>query len=265
MRTALRGSLVVAILSSLVLGSGSALAQPAQCTPPPAGMVGWWPGDGNANDIAGTNHGAVVGGVTYSPGLVGQAFNLNGSTGYVEVPDSAALEVTGQLTIDAWINAVSLGGRVVDKIAAGQANGYLLDTYGGRVRFIVDGQILSGSSTLPTGTWVHIAGVYDGSEMRVYLNGALDGSLALSGPIPTNNLTLRIGAASDAGSLFSGLVDEVEVFNRGLSQAELQAIVTAGSAGKCKPGEHTIPALSTLGLAALAVLLAAFGALRARH
>ncbi len=213
----------------------------AICVTPPSGMVSWWPGDGTANDLVGGNNGALVGAVGYAAGEVGQSFNLTG--GYVQVPDTANLDITGQLTIDAWINPSALGGRVVDKITAGGADGYLLDTFGGVIRFIVGNQGLSGSFPLPTGTWSHIAGVYDGTQMRVYLNGALNGTLDTSIAIPANSLQLRIGAASDGGSQFSGLIDEVEVFNRALSVSEIQAIFNAGIDGKCKTQTHVeIPA-----------------------
>ncbi len=239
---------------SLVWG-GLGSAQVPSCVPPPTGMAAWWPGEGNANDIAGGNNGTIVGGVTFAPGMVGQAFSLDGATGYVEVPTSPSLNITAQITIAAWVNPSALGGRVVDKITAGGSDGYLLDTFGSRIRLIIDGQGLSGTTSLPTGAWSHIAGVYDGAQMRVYLNGALDGTLNTSVAIPTNALTLRIGAASDGSSRFTGLIDEAEVFSRALSQAEVQAIVGAGSAGECRPGAR-VPTLSGTGLAALAVLVA---------
>jgi hypothetical protein len=202
------------------------------CVTPPSGMVSWWPGEGNANDFIGGNDGILTGTVGYAAGEVGQAFNLNG--GYVQVADAPSLDITGQITIDAWIKPSVLGGRVVDKITAGGTDGYLLDTFGGVIRFIIGNTWLNGSSTLPTGTWSHIAGVYDGTQMTVYLNGVLDGSLATSISIPTNSLPLRIGAASDGGSSFTGLIDEVEVFNRALTGSEIADIYNAGSAGKCK-------------------------------
>lgn len=56
------------------------------CTPPPPGMISWWGGDNNALDIIGTNHGTLVNGATYAPGLVGQAFSFDGAGDYVTVP-----------------------------------------------------------------------------------------------------------------------------------------------------------------------------------
>ena len=229
-----------------IVWGGRGSAQAPSCVPPPSGMVAWWPGDGNTNDIAGGNNGTIVGGVSYAPGKVNQAFSLDGTTGYVQVPDSSSLKVTGQITIAAWINPSALGGRVVDKITAGGSDGYLLDTYGGNVRLIVDGQGLSGATSLPTGAWSHVAGVYGGEQMRVYLNGALDGTLNTSVAIPTNALTLRIGADSAGSNLFNGLIDEAQVFSRALSASEIQGIVAAGSAGECRSGP-SVPTLSEIG------------------
>ena len=76
----------------------------AQCTPPPAGMVGWWQGEGNALDLAGINSGTVQGGNNYTTGKVGQGFGMNGSTGGVRIPTSPSLNVgaANGLTVEAW-------------------------------------------------------------------------------------------------------------------------------------------------------------------
>src|SRR5206468_10268120 len=84
------------------LNSGNPAGAPPPCAPPPAGMVAWYPGDGNANDIVGGNNGTLQGGVTFAPGEVGQAFNFNGIDSFVNVPDAANLHLQS-LTIDAWV------------------------------------------------------------------------------------------------------------------------------------------------------------------
>src|SRR6266487_7197793 len=95
------GGVIVLILTL----SGLAAAQ--VCVPPPSGLVSWWPGDGNANDIVDGNHGSISGGVTFVPGKVLDAFNFDG-TGFVQIPDSRSLE-PAQITIDAWIRPVFAG------------------------------------------------------------------------------------------------------------------------------------------------------------
>ena len=198
-------------------------------------MVSWYPGDGNAIDVAGGNDGVLHGGAIFSlAGEVGQAFELNGTDAFVEAPDNPSLALSSQITIDAWIKPSALGGRIVDKVQAFGSDGWLLDTFGGKLRLIIDGHLLSGASTLPVGVFTHVTGTYDGVTMKVYVNGVLDGSAAVAVAIPTNTHPLRIGADQLGGSLFTGLIDEVEIFNRALSQSEINALVAAQIAGKCK-------------------------------
>ena len=209
------------------------------CVQPPPNMVAWLPGDGNTNDIAGTNHGTLQNGATFAPGRVGQAFSLNGTGAFVQAPDSPALNPGSQLTIDAWINPVSLvsngqANRIVDKITGGSTNGYNFDIRLGRLRAIFGGNILTGAAVIPLNTWTHVAAVYDGTQLKLYVNGMLDAVSTAGGVIPSNTLPLRIGADSNGNSLFDGRIDEVEIFNRALSQSEILAIVNAGGAGKCK-------------------------------
>src|SRR5713101_2958472 len=78
------------------------------CVPPPPGMVSWWPGDGNANDIQDGNHGTLRNGATFAPGKVAQAFSLDGVAAFVDVPNSPNLNITSSFTWDAWINPTSL-------------------------------------------------------------------------------------------------------------------------------------------------------------
>src|SRR5262249_52989639 len=90
----------------------------ADCFSAPAGLVGWWPGDGNARDIAGTNNGVLQGGATASaPGVAGTAFRFDGTNGYVQIPDAAALRPTN-LTVEAWVQFSSLNSAGTS--AAGQ-------------------------------------------------------------------------------------------------------------------------------------------------
>ena len=72
------------------------------CVPPPSGLVGWWPGEGNANDVIGGNNGILEGGATFTPGIVGQGFRLDGTNSYVQIPDAEALKPTN-VTVEAWV------------------------------------------------------------------------------------------------------------------------------------------------------------------
>ena len=94
------------------------------CDPAPAGLVGWWAGEGNANDSFGMNDGTLQGGVSFGGGEVGQAFNFDGVSGTVVVPDAPSLRLTSQLTIEAWIKPVSTNGgqSIVAKVGGASGN-----------------------------------------------------------------------------------------------------------------------------------------------
>jgi hypothetical protein len=118
---------------------------------------------------------------------------------------------------------------------------------------IAGSRLLSGG-TVATNTFQNVAGVYDGQFMRLYINGVQVasndfGSIA---PIPTNNRSLKIGVDfTGNGNLFSGLIDEVNIFNRALSASEIGQLAL-------NPNNVSVPEpTSTLGLLALGTLGAA--------
>ena len=219
--------------------------------------VSRWAADGNALDSVGSNNGTLINGVTFGTGQFGQAFRLNGTNQYVNIPDSNSLDITNALTISAWINPTTVTSvtsyRIVDKITAGGADGYLLDILTGPLRMIAGNAELLGG-TVATNTFQHVAGVYDGQFMRLYINGVQVasrdfGSIA---PIPTNNLSLKIGVDSTGnGNLFSGLIDEVNIFNRALSASEIgQLALNPNNVSVPEPTSTlSLLALSTLGVA----------------
>jgi hypothetical protein len=110
--------------SVLCLASGTAPAQPY--TPPPADMVSWWPGEGNARDIQGGNNGTPFGNVAFAAGKVGQAFSFDGNSAEF-MGNPASLNITGnQVTIDGWINPITATeGVYFGKSSSGQ-NDYAL-------------------------------------------------------------------------------------------------------------------------------------------
>jgi len=214
------------------------------CLPPPAGLVGWWPGDGNANDIVGSNHGTLQNGATFGAGKVGQAFRFDGANDIVQVPDAPSLNFspTSPITVDLWAYRISgnpvmhivgkrpgcAGGLFNYQMALNMASGQGLQFGSG---FGPGNEVATGMN-LPLNTWTHLAATFDGTTYRFYINGALVASAAGTlGPI--NSAPLVIGGSGGC-STFGGLIDEVEIFNRALTAAEIQAIYVADSDGKCK-------------------------------
>jgi PKD repeat protein len=228
-------------------------APPPVCVTPPAGMVGWWPGDGNANDLVGGNNGTLEGGVSFVAGKVSQAFSFDGSAGSVVVPDAPALDVSTEFTLDAWINPAALQtdpaqGGIISKVGGPNGNnGYQLGITSGNGQVIclfnAPGEAWTANklaatlaSPIPTNTWTHIAATYDHTNLTIYVNGQSVGSLLVGAKtVASSSSNLRISGDDNGNVHFNGLIDEAEVFNRALTQAEIQAIVNADTAGKCKP------------------------------
>ena len=83
-------------------------------------------------------------------------------------------------------------------------------------------RIATGTSQLPINTWSHLASTYDGTTLRLYVNGTQVGSVATTGSIEVSSGVLRIGGNTIWGEYFSGLIDEVRIYNRALSATEIQ-------------------------------------------
>src|SRR6266436_1890113 len=92
------------------------------CAPQPQGLVGWWPAEGNANDIASGDNGTLAAGTTFAPGEVGQAFSLNGTNAFVQAPSTPALDPTTAGSMAAWVyfnQLPSVAGHDMEVIAKG--------------------------------------------------------------------------------------------------------------------------------------------------
>ncbi len=209
----------------------------AQCVAPPSGLVSWWPGDGNANDIQDSNHGILENGAAFTAGLVGQAFDFNGANS-VLVPHSGNLMPTA-LTVDAWVFLRSYPGfksAFVEKVDTAQG-GYDLEVIGNIANAVVwnfgTPQVVSSLAPLPLNTWTHLAMTFDGITLSLYVNGVLQGSRPAVMTPTTAGLTF---SRASSGNFFNvdGMEDEIELFDRALAQTEIQDIFNAGSAGKCK-------------------------------
>lgn len=228
------------------------------CVPPPAGLVSWWPGDGNANDILGANNGAIQGGVTFPTAQVSQGFNFASDTDRVTAPHNANLNVqTPGFTADFWMKGSknqpqSLAVVVEKSHGFVDSTGWLFqfESSTGRLTFgigaggssISNFPIVTSMADILDGNFHFITGTWDGSTIRLYVDGTLQGTQALATPA-NNTRPLNIGFAAGAGTpqrFFRGVVDELEVFNRALSESEIRSIFNAGSAGKCKSAGNCV-------------------------
>ncbi|MGE0101487.1 MAG: putative Ig domain-containing protein [Blastocatellales bacterium] len=228
----------------------------SNCLTPPSGMIGWWPGDGNSNDIKGTNNGILRNGANANgTGKVGKAFSLDGFDDYIEIPDSPSLRPTS-LTVDAWVkfDALETPGALQPGLQYivfrknsrdSEFEGFTLNKMrvngSDRLCFGVTSaygtQVFACSLDLVSiGTFYHVAGTYDGNTVKFYLNGTLQDQKSSGFPIDYGSRPIFIGSTGEPvnDGKFQGIIDEVEIFSRALTDTEIRAIFNADSAGKCK-------------------------------
>jgi uncharacterized repeat protein (TIGR01451 family) len=258
------------INSVSVAGGGSAGAgasdtvsiSPPFCAAPVADLVGWWPGESSAADLIGGNDGTLESGTTFAPGRIGSAFSFNGTGAIVTVPDSPVLDIRQNLTVSAWFNVASIPAYFPGIVTKGPTNAqYLLfiDTVAvpapsgsARVCFRVNlgpdsptnsSQVVlrDACSTTPVtyGQFMHVAGTYDGTALKIYINGTLERSTFAPGQIASDSRPLTFGAGDNAlygegfQNLLHGLVDEVQIYGRALTDAEVGAVYARTSDSMC--------------------------------
>jgi hypothetical protein len=222
------------------------------CDPRPHGLVSWWRAEGDAADHAGTNNGSPQDGASFAGGKVGQAFNLNGLSQFIKVPDAPNLTPAGSFSIEGWIKVGDNGRQQAifmkwgdDQRSYGFAvmPGCALQLAITDVSHYNDRAFHTFNSppnVFAANTWTHVAAVYDQSTgtRRIYVNGSEVASRT-DDPITIYRGTSPVGIGAIAGninppaSLFQGLLDEVSYYDTTLTQSQIQAIYKAGSAGKC--------------------------------
>jgi probable HAF family extracellular repeat protein len=229
----------------------SGAAGKCNCTPPPAGSVSAWTGDGTLEDAVGSNHGTNGGGVSFSSGKVGQALHLSTTSGsYVDLGNAPSMSPAAQVTVEGWIKPDFSVNNVVDTVISkrdgcGSNRSYSLQVSKGALipSYTLGTIVWSASfagddvhSNVPfpnDGQFHHLAGTYDGQVMRLYLDGVLVGDRARTAPIAVTSDPAFIGLNSGCGHLSAADIDEVTLYERALSPSEIQTIVGAGSDGKC--------------------------------
>ncbi len=220
-----------------------------------SGLVGYWPMNGpdvsstTAYDRSGQgNNGTLTNGPTPTIGKVGQALDFNGSTNYVDlgIPSSLNLASANKFTLSAWVYPTSApnGVGVISEMYTptsttvqyeigfdqnlGAVTGSKLAVgfYDGSWRIVKD------SGNIELNQWAFISGTWDGTTLRLYKNGVEINSSTPGGSLPSSNFDkVVIGKRHDVGGLtnfFPGKIDEVRIYNRALTAAEISALYYAG-------------------------------------
>ena len=206
--------------------------------PLPAGLVAGW----NFNEALGTtsadasgngNTATLVNGVVRAAGRYGNGLTFNGVDGYLTIPNSASLNISGTgLTLSMWINPALSGG---DSVVLGKFWNatmtspyyqYGLELAGGTVPVFYVGTAggpLSASmgSALTPNQWSYLAVVFDGAQVQFYLNGLLVTTVPLSATITARGNPFQLGADNVPSQFFKGSLDEVRIYNRALTTQEI--------------------------------------------
>ena len=197
--------------------------------PLPLGLMNWWPGNRNANDIVSGVNGSMQNGATFTAGKVNQAFSLDGTNDYVAISNHSSLQIsTG--TLEAWIRTNNSGGDFRGIVAKRGAYGLFLQNGVLVTHDWGTGQTRSTGINLADGLFHHVA--------MTFHSGVAGGTVIYADGMPVltttmtvlNQVQALVIGAGDPGTIqfFDGIIDEAKLYNRALSGGEIQASFSAG-------------------------------------
>lgn len=247
---ALNRAMVNKTVGSFNSGSNKALST-EMSTNLSTSLVSWWPLDGNTTDVQDGNTGTVEGtGGQFVPAKTNLGFQSGGPGSLVKVNDSSNLDVP-RFSIDVWVKITALNPSMYnmpivwkgDSLGHELTTSYSITVYAnpgsfnhpgpfisgtpasGKMFFIVANstaeQVLITKWPLPTGIFVNIAAIADGSKMRIYINGQLDTEADQIVKPQNSTFPFQIGGEDSGAGFFNGVIDEVKFYNRALTSQEM--------------------------------------------
>ena len=202
------------------------------------GLVAAYSFDNNGGtplDYSGNGYyGSALNAVTVPQGRFGSAMSFNGTNAWVSVGSKALLALSTGMTLEAWVyptaamsglDTVVMKEQLATATTPGTAT-YLLaanNSANQPMSAVWNGSeaTVNGNTQIPPNQWTHLASTYDGQYQSLYVNGVLVETLPQTGPIATSTGSLRIGGNSIWGGYFQGYIDEVRIYNRALSNAQI--------------------------------------------
>ena len=228
----------------------------------PSGLVAAYSFDEGSgttvDDASGNGNNGTVSNTTWSTaGKYGGALQFNGTSSVVTIPNSASLQLSSGMTLEAWVDPSTVNANYRDVIYKANDNFYLEATSDNASKpdagLIAGGTYADafGTSALTTNTWAFLTETYNGSTLGLYVNGTLVSSTPHTGAIATSTNPMQIGGDSLYGQYFAGLIDNVRVYNIALTAAQIQTDMTtpvgssSGGSGPTQPGTLTATAVSS--------------------
>jgi hypothetical protein len=177
----------------------------------------------------GTNNGTITAGTWSTTGHTGAALSFNGTSTWVTIPDAPALDLTTGMTLEAWVRPSALGTAWRNVIFKEQTGGMVYSLYANQDTTRPVGQVNIGGEVNAVGTaalalnaWTHLALTFDGQAVKLYVNGTLVQTTLIVGAIPASTGVLHLGGDAVWGEWYKGLMDDVRIYSRSLSPAEIQ-------------------------------------------
>ncbi len=230
LRTCIPFAVVLSAFAIMTLTSAHATEPPKQG---PVAAYSFDEGEGTTvEDVTGDGHTGTIHGAEWNPrGKYGGSMDFDGEGDYLSVPDSTELDLSEELTIEAWVRpgegpdqwAPLIDKQIPGAEELGEYAYYLYEgdyvedrPHGG----VLEGEYLHAAGPVPKNTWSHVALTFDGGTERLYIDGELVDQGTGEEP-PVTEGQLEIGGSPEHTDWFDGRIDEVRIYNRALSAAEV--------------------------------------------
>lgn len=196
------------------------------------GLVGNWSFDEGAGTVAhdfsgNGRNGALVNSPTWTNGKLGKGLKFNGSNTKVTISDVGFPSGASARTISLWMKYDAMANTYntlfgYGTASVGQANGLILHS-SNKILWFGYGDDITSNATIQQGAWYHVVGTYDGATATIYINGAYDNSAAKSWNTVLSKAYVG-EQINDFAEYFSGTIDDVRVYSRALSAAEVASL-----------------------------------------
>ena len=229
---------LIAILTIVPLAAAAAACNADGSVGQDDGLVAHWPLDGNASDASGNGNHGMTRGVTPTADRFGKAngaYHFDGTSSFICIPNSPSLDITGNITMSAWVKLASADSvvSVIDK--CGSSWRFQIYAARGEAEIGATQTFIYFDCAFPVEKWCHVAATCDGRMARLYLDGALIGQSERSFGFNRSSANVYIGSDPFVDcEYYNGDMDDLRIYNRALSADEVQALC-CGTAPAPKP------------------------------